>query len=376
MKRILFVYTHEPNPTKGGIERVTSILMNKLQERGYECSFLLLKSGEFHRDCFIYENQKVKDLHEFLIKHRFDVIINQCYYSGFTQKYKSCKLSNIKYVTCYHDAPGSLLIGLKHRLANSKSFFRRCLTLIYPIYRCYSAYKNRIDLKINFMESDKFVLLSKRFADSLYTELGIKSSNKICAIANPLSFDLQPISKMEHKENIALVVARLEESQKRISESLYIWQMFCKTKYAIGWKLYILGEGSDRSKYENLASSLGISNSVVFTGRTNPVPYYEKAKTFFMTSSHEGWGLTLTECMQFGVIPIAYNTYASINDIIINGETGFLIPDKCRHLFLERLISLVSSTEDYHNMSSKCRKHVESFSQDKIMDNWELIINE
>lgn len=364
-----------PNPTKGGVERVTSILIRNLTERGHVCKFLLLKSKEFGFDRLFFEGKEVEDLRTFLRVHFIDVIINQCYTSSFTRKYKSCKIDTIKYITCYHDAPGTLLIGLRHRLACSSNLLRRILLLIYPLYKIITHYKYRKDLQVNYNESDSYILLSHRFSEALFSELGIHSSSKVSAIPNPLSFELTKNQKCT-KEKIAIVVARLEESQKRVSESLYIWSMFKQSEYGKDWILYIIGDGQDKLNYMRLTSSLGLSESVIFTGRTDPIPYYTKAKLFFMTSSHEGWGLTITESMQFGVVPIAYNTYASLLDIIIDNKTGFIIPDKCRSLFLQRIIYLSSSEEIFNNMSSSCMERARLFSQENIANMWNMLIGE
>ena len=65
---------------------------------------------------------------------------------------------------------------------------------------------------------------------------------------------------------------------------------------------------------------------VRFEGRQNPKRYYEEASIFMLTSSFEGWGLTLTEAQQFGCVPLAFYSYASLPDIITDGKNGFMIP--------------------------------------------------
>lgn len=42
---ILFTYNHYPDIHKGGVERVTSIIMSELNSIGYKCFFLLCHSG-------------------------------------------------------------------------------------------------------------------------------------------------------------------------------------------------------------------------------------------------------------------------------------------------------------------------------------------
>ena len=44
-----------------------------------------------------------------------------------------------------------------------------------------------------------------------------------------------------------------------------------------------------------------------------------------MTSDYEGWGLTLTEAMQYKCVPVVMSTYSSIFDIVEDGKNGCLI---------------------------------------------------
>ena len=56
--------------------------------------------------------------------------------------------------------------------------------------------------------------------------------------------------------------------------------------------------------------------NIYFEGNKNPLPYYQKASVFLMTSALEGWGLTITEAQQFGVVPVAFDSYPSLHEVI------------------------------------------------------------
>lgn len=49
-----------------------------------------------------------------------------------------------------------------------------------------------------------------------------------------------------------------------------------------------------------------------------------------MTSTFEGFGLVLPEAMQHGCVPMAFNSYAAVRDLVIPGETGILAPPLTR----------------------------------------------
>ena len=72
-------------------------------------------------------------------------------------------------------------------------------------------------------------------------------------------------------------------------------------------------------------------------GKQSPQSYYLNSSIFLMTSDYEGWGMTITEAQQFGCIPIVLNTFASLQDLIANGENGFIVDsvDEMKQRILE-----------------------------------------
>lgn len=64
---------------------------------------------------------------------------------------------------------------------------------------------------------------------------------------------------------------------------------------------------------------------VSFEGFQQPKPYYERASILLFTSEYEGFPLVLAECMSFGVIPVVYDSYSAVRDIIDDGKDGVVI---------------------------------------------------
>lgn len=77
-----------------------------------------------------------------------------------------------------------------------------------------------------------------------------------------------------------------------------------------------------------LASTLGISDRVAFTGSVTParVPYYlSLADIFCLLSSYEGMPMALLEAMQSGKAVIATDGYG-MRDLLAEGDAGVLVP--------------------------------------------------
>lgn len=93
----------------------------------------------------------------------------------------------------------------------------------------------------------------------------------------------------------------------------------------LDWKLTIVGDGVERENVEKQVVDYGLQR-VFFEGFQQPKSYYERASILLLTSEYEGFPLVLAECMSFGVIPVVYDSYSAVRDIIADGKDGIVIP--------------------------------------------------
>src|SRR5690606_764036 len=128
------------------------------------------------------------------------------------------------------------------------------------------------------------------------------------SIPNPLTFATHyPKERLNQKSKIALIVSRLDEPQKRISLALLAWDWVMRTGKFDDWKLLVLGEGEYGEDYRKLTLIRRIRNGRLI-GRVKPDTYYDNASRHLQAAKREGWGLTITEAMQKGVVPIVMNS--------------------------------------------------------------------
>jgi len=91
-------------------------------------------------------------------------------------------------------------------------------------------------------------------------------------------------------------------------------------------RLRIIGEGYEREALETLIAQLGAHEWIELTGYVEPeelVRSYQEAWVVASASSHEGWGMTITEAGACGA-PAVVSDIPGHADAVEHGETGLL----------------------------------------------------
>lgn len=236
----------------------------------------------------------------------------------------------------------------------------------------YYLYKGRRNIKNDnrlykhiISNSDKFVLLSDSFVKELKTRLDLTEAEKdrICAINNPIELVEYRITP---KKKRVLWCGRVEYGTKRVDRILEIWKWIAP-KHP-DWDLYIMGSGNIES-FKNITQRYNIPN-VVFTGSCNPYEYYKDGSILCMTSSAESWGMVLVEAQMFGCIPIAYDSFSSLGEIIADNVNGFRIIPFNKKKYAERIEWLMDNEEERARLMKGCLNSAPRFNPVKIAKQW------
>ncbi len=133
-------------------------------------------------------------------------------------------------------------------------------------------------------------------------------------------------------------------------------------------KLLIVGDGESRQSLEEQVKELDLQNSVFFAGaipNKNLPDYYAAADIFIGPSiktaygDNEGFGLTFVEASMSGCLVIGTDT-GGIRDIIKDGETGFLVPQKDPAALAEKIVFVIKNRDNRTKVAKhgrdRCRK--------------------
>lgn len=386
----LVIFWDEPlNINAGGIHRTITCLLNGLPSKGFNVRYLytLDKYQTFHYQT--ESEHRIFDfdqLREFLIETGCDIILGQegVFSPTLTSLVRRLDLPGVKLANQYHN---SLLYFdkklnwdfLRYVWANNNSIKSRAGVLArglaYPLWRWHAIRAQHAIYKYNYENCDLSILLSEHEMPILSEITGDKELKKAIAISNPLSWNESPTSEiLSNKKKEVLIVSRIYNIEKRVDLALKVWKRIEESGKFNDWVLRIVGDGVDKPRLEKLTKKLHLEN-VVWEGRQAPKSYYENARIFLLTSIVEGWALTLTESMQYGVVPIAFDSYPAIKSIITDGVDGILIPPfdvKAMASQLDRLMSDVSLRE---RIALNGMENCQRFAIDKIIDQWASTLN-
>jgi glycosyltransferase involved in cell wall biosynthesis len=145
----------------------------------------------------------------------------------------------------------------------------------------------------------------------------------------------------------------------------------------------IAGKGPLERRLKKLVSKIGLDNKFFFVGqadRNRILKLYQNAIVYVQPSYCEGLPTSLLEAMASG-IPIVATSAGGIPDLVVNNETGFLVPPKNPRAMANALVVLLEDAKLRKRIGELARKRVERcFSwkaiSNKLLNCYDLIIND
>jgi glycosyltransferase involved in cell wall biosynthesis len=139
----------------------------------------------------------------------------------------------------------------------------------------------------------------------------------------------------------------------------------------------IAGRGDLEDYLRDLSVEVGVADRVHVLGPRRDVPALMHAiDVFAMPSIWEGFGLVLLEAMSAGR-PIVASRVATIPEIVLDGETGVLVPAGDPVALAEALAGLAHDSERARRYGEAGRERLRTqFSIDKMVGDTELLYRE
>jgi N-acetyl-alpha-D-glucosaminyl L-malate synthase BshA len=136
-----------------------------------------------------------------------------------------------------------------------------------------------------------------------------------------------------------------------------------------GARLMLVGDGEEREKLEKLVKELILEEYVRFIGKVQneKVPEYMVASDIFILPSlSEGFPVTVLEAMASG-LPIIVTRVRGLQEIIKDGENGFLVEPKNPEQIAEKVLMLLEDDELRERISRNNKKRVKDYSWESVV---------
>ena len=188
--------------------------------------------------------------------------------------------------------------------------------LIVPSNKIYNLFKDKYKFTKNIhiiqtgIETSKFYKekFNQKDINSLKKKLGIKKKD----------FVVMTVSRLAKEKSVDRIINNHKELVKKYSNM----------------KLLIVGDGPDIDKLKDEAKSLGVSDSVIFTGKVplSDIPiYYQLGNVFVTASKSETQGLTVVEAISSSLPVVAVKDDSFVNSVI-EEFNGFVFTDDEKYI--------------------------------------------
>lgn len=218
--------------------------------------------------------------------------------------------------------------------------------LIVPSNKIYNLFKDKYKFTKNIhiiqtgIETSKFYKenFNQKDINSLKKKLGIKKKD----------FVVMTVSRLAKEKSVDRIINNHKELVKKYSNM----------------KLLIVGDGPDIDKLKDEAKSLGVSDSVIFTGKVplSDIPiYYQLGNVFVTASKSETQGLTVVEAISSSLPVVAVKDDSFVNSVI-EDFNGFVFTDDEK--YINSISKLYEDKELYNRLSNQSRLLSEDFSSE------------
>jgi glycosyltransferase involved in cell wall biosynthesis len=131
----------------------------------------------------------------------------------------------------------------------------------------------------------------------------------------------------------------------------------CSKRQDVIW--WLVGKDGPEKAYSwSLVQAAGLENRILFLGQRNDVPFLmQRAYVQVVGSLYEGLGLMALESSAFG-IPTVGTQVGGLDEAIINGKTGLLVPKKSSAALAEATLRLLDNPELRNQLGREAKKYL------------------
>lgn len=374
---ILFVTIDGDPIYAGGTATIVQMMTGWLQRCGYYCAMGYIHEGthpcSYFQDRIALTTDNENAIIQLNATHPFDILyITQCI--GINWTFLRRCFPQAKFIAAYHNRPMLMhppkeellkYIKMSHSLPVKVKLYT--YYAFYPLFKATVQGCERRSFKALVRHADKIQLLSEGFLPVFKGLIPQVRDTQIVCIGNPVVWSRKADAQtIDSKRKEVLVVCNANH-QKRAHLMIEIWRRIEADFDLKDWYFTFVGDSFEVQRLKRKALDEYHLRRIRFEGRQKPEHYYERAAIFMMTSWFEGWPMVLMEAMPMGVVPIAYNSFESLPDIIVNKENGLIIPNNDMDAYVNGLKWLMIHAAERRQMAKNAIGIADRYSLDNIM---------
>ncbi len=237
------------------------------------------------------------------------------------------------------------------------------------------------------------LLLSKKLPFvKFFLRRAIKNSHIVTAISSFTASEINKISNVDVEIiPFGITIDKLAYSGESCSENfilfagrlirrkgvIYLIEAMERLKSIKGLQLYIVGEGDQKNNLELATKERNLANAVKFFGFVSNEELsvlYKKCLAFVLPAiiddrgDTEGLGIVLMEALMYKK-PVIASKVGGIVDIVKDGNTGILVPEKNSVAIAAAIKQIVTKPDYGHKLGENGYKFIkENYSWEKIID--------
>lgn len=218
---------------------------------------------------------------------------------------------------------------------------------------------------------DKVTAVSNSCAHELKSYYGIKD---VEVVYNGVDTNFFVPSEMRNEDEPYILYTGSLDALKGLTDLIRSAKYVCQEYQNV--EFIMVGRGPLEKKLKKLVHDLGLEEKICFTGYVNRevlLKYYQNATIFVLPSYHEGLPTAILEAMACG-LPVVATAVTGTSEVILDGETGLLIPPKRPDKLTNAILRLLINKELREKMSKNAKEYVKrNFTWDIIAKNFEEI---
>ena len=201
---------------------------------------------------------------------------------------------------------------------------------------------------------------------------------KTVVIGNAIpQYDVQADLSAQKDTYKILFVGRLSKNHKR--PHLLIEAFAGLADEFPNWNVELWGAEDGKAYYKELQLLIKkhhLENRVFLKGPTNDVPsVLQQGDIFAFPSAYEGFGLALGEAMSMGLPAVGYKSCSAVNELIKDGENGYLCEDGIEPLRIA-LQKIMKNQQIRMQMGKGAKISMEKYSSKAIWNEWNILLEQ